>query len=450
MPFRLLHRSALLFTAIGAVSSFGFLKSCSRSAAEEANLSEAYAALSVVRPRIATPRPDLARLPSLTAEFPRDIAPPATAGSAASDNVRSADAFSWQAFLALNWPPGPDGEPDSGRLPGQTGDNPSVWETWPEASEIFLPDGSAPSPWRNSSASALIPPEFAPVPPGARVLRRAGKSFADFAPAAPHGPLVDQNGRHVRTEIRVNRPVFDTIVSGGWYRRSTQAASSTPVVFPDGSIRVQAAWKILSPAEVAAGRVDALEARRHTPPAPRGPPPRAREKTRVGLVGFHIASKTPSSPDWIWSTFEHVDNCPVAGEEADRAAYNFYDKTSPGAPINQPPPPPWNPALVEPPARRSQIVRQIPIPLDTRALNASYQAALRAINPASVWQYYQLVGTRRHDSSAEPAAPLVNTTLETYLATDPRSALSCLDCHARAQTAGRASADSSFLLRLAR
>lgn len=29
---------------------------------------------------------------------------------------------------------------------------------------------------------------------------------------------------------------------------------------------------------------------------------------KMGLVGFHIVQKTPSAPQWIWSTFEQVDN----------------------------------------------------------------------------------------------------------------------------------------------
>lgn len=439
--------------ALSAASGLGFIRTCSRATAKPVVVSNPYVGIAVVRPRLAPPRPDPARLPPLSAEFPHDIPSPASSGPASLETARAADTFSWQAFLALNWPADSDGEPDERGQPGQSGDNPTVWESWPEASAIFLGDGRAPAPWGNASASAPLPPEFAPLPPGARVLTRPGKALAEFAPEAPHGPLVDQNGRHVRTEIRVNRPVFETIIARRLHRRSTQITSLAPVVFPVGSIRVQAAWKILSPAEVAAGRFHAIEAWLHTPPAAGVSGPGSLEKAIVGLVGLHIASKTPSSPEWIWSTFEHVDNCPAVGESADRAAYNFYDKTASGAPTNQPPPPPWNPALVEPGTRRSQIVRQIPIPLETRALNASYQAALRAINPASVWQYYQLVGTRRSSPSgpaAEPADPLANTTLETYLAAGPRSTPSCLDCHARAETAGRASADFSFLLRHAR
>ena len=28
----------------------------------------------------------------------------------------------------------------------------------------------------------------------------------------------------------------------------------------------------------------------------------------MGLVGLHIAHKTQHAPQWIWSTFEQVDN----------------------------------------------------------------------------------------------------------------------------------------------
>ena len=33
----------------------------------------------------------------------------------------------------------------------------------------------------------------------------------------------------------------------------------------------------------------------------------------VGLVGLHIVQKTPTRPQWIWSTFEQIDNVPPPG-----------------------------------------------------------------------------------------------------------------------------------------
>ena len=59
---------------------------------------------------------------------------------------RSADLFSWQEFLALNWPvkPGERGVPDDKRP--ITADGARVWETWKESYEIFRPNGAEPAP----------------------------------------------------------------------------------------------------------------------------------------------------------------------------------------------------------------------------------------------------------------------------------------------------------------
>ena len=38
------------------------------------------------------------------------------------------DIYSWNTFIALNWPPGPDGNADPSKKIGQNGDNDTVWE----------------------------------------------------------------------------------------------------------------------------------------------------------------------------------------------------------------------------------------------------------------------------------------------------------------------------------
>ena len=104
--------------------------------------------------------------------------------------------------------------------------------------------------------------------------------------------------------------------------------------------------------------------------------------------------KTAGAPQWVWSTFEHVDNCPTDGQATTKPRYSFYNRNDTAAPINTPPPRPWDPNTTEPPNRRPQIVRKVPIDAATQQLNASWQAALRAVNPASVWPYYELVSTQ--------------------------------------------------------
>jgi hypothetical protein len=63
--------------------------------------------------------------------------------SAAIENAF--DAFSWNSFIALNWPPGADGQGDPKKKPGQSGDNATVWENWIGLDSMFLDGGKAPS-----------------------------------------------------------------------------------------------------------------------------------------------------------------------------------------------------------------------------------------------------------------------------------------------------------------
>src|SRR5262249_5375907 len=121
------------------------------------------------------------------------------------------------------------------------------------------------------------------------------------------------------------------------------------------------------------------------------------DRVTVGLVGMHIVHKTTGFPQWIWSTFEHVDNCPTHAEVADRPAYNSFKKDASGLKLNQPPPRPWAPNTVDPPDRRVQVMRMIPITAATKSLNATFQAALRAADRSgkpSVWANYELISTQ--------------------------------------------------------
>src|SRR5262249_21331137 len=104
---------------------------------------------------------------------------------------------------------------------------------------------------------------------------------------------------------------FDYIVGHRYYVRSElpevpNPRPDTPVItFPIGSVALKAAWIDVS------GLPPALVKRMYTR--------RATVKTAsghgcapvtVGLIGLHIAQKTPSRPQWIWSTFEQKDLVP--------------------------------------------------------------------------------------------------------------------------------------------
>ncbi|MCB1037014.1 MAG: hypothetical protein KDD47_24515, partial [Acidobacteria bacterium] len=205
----------------------------------------------------------------LTGESCGPLAPPAIScrvpaeveGGLAQPNhntvQRATDIFSWQTFLALNWPAGKvRGEPDPSAP--INGPGPRVWETWKEAFEIYLPDGSQPPPW---DAREPIPPACAGA--SKRLVRTAKVSDvvdlkAQALPADGTLPatLKDQQGRLVRYEIRLNRPLFEYIAdpasphySGLALYNGIEQAKADGVDFPVGSQLIKAAWRQVDEAE---------------------------------------------------------------------------------------------------------------------------------------------------------------------------------------------------------
>ena len=172
----------------------------------------------------------------------------------------------------------------------------------------------------------------------------AFQPFADFnqpsfTAGEPANPLVAQNGAYTRYEIHFNEPEFSTLAESGWSQGRNLPDAIHPAHFPIGSIAVKAAWRPLTDADTPAVRaryyvesaeiVDAAK----TLAAGRIVCTRA----DVALVGLHIVIKTKSRPQWVWSTFEHVDNVPPAGagdaREPDArdagAPYSYFDPSKP-------------------------------------------------------------------------------------------------------------------------
>src|SRR5579871_673996 len=362
---------------------------------------------------------------------------------------RAADIFSWQEFLALNWPARADlrGEPDRKKRIAAPG--PRVWETWKETHEVYLPDGGDPPVWNapprppaGMSARKRLPDfSFAPF---LRATLQATQSDGTL-PAT----LTDRRGHRVHYEIRMNRVLFEAIRSQGLYNGRKQAAQEA-VSFPNGSMLIKAAWRELDPAE---------EKRFFTTDAwiyeeKQGRRPAYWRRKRVGLVGLHIMQKTPGAPQWIWSTFEQVDN--VSGPHPSFTNPSCRDC----------PPDKQTPAGVP-----NQVTRVAPIPHtdpdcsresaavdNVAALNRALQRALARQH--SALQYYELVDTQwptPSDTNAPPPiastqvlpAVLSNTTMETFT----QETSSCLGCHAMARTSRTdrfVSSDFTFTLNNAR
>lgn len=366
-----------------------------------------------------------------------------------NNTQRQADLFSWQEFISLNWPAlnGQRGMPDPNKRISAAG--PRVWETWKEEYEVFLPNGAAPAAWNS--------PE--PVPPACggatKRLMRTQKiddvvdSTLQAAAATGTLPatLTDQQNHLVRYEIRMNKVMFDFIVRHKLYDANVQR-NARSVSFPSGAILIKAAWR----------EVEASEERSyHTVTAcvcdkdGNGQPANCQTK-KMGLVGLHITQKTDNAPQWIWSTFEQINNVPGPGAGAHPA---FFNPRCASCPPNQ----------QTKPGMSNQITREVAIPsqnpdcsqpqqaLDNvQLLNANVQQAMKQAD--SVWQSYQLINTQwpvppvnKTTTTVFYARPVVlgNTTMESFV--QPTS--TCMGCHSTARTVNPVnfvSSDFSFTL----
>jgi hypothetical protein len=403
---------------------------------------------------------DALPLPPLSSTIPLEISVPQQKPNL-QDLQDDFDLFSWQSFVAVNWPAGPDGNPKPGVSIGP--DVPTVWENWKESRDIFLPGGATPPPWgqdppppdvcKGQGAATLNLTQIGKTP---NVLDESGEPFET-------GPLIDQNGQYVRFAIMANQDMFNTIVSDGLYSKAGQARFAQPANFAQpkgsknvGAIMVKSSWKVMG-ANDDVSRFHTIQALVYTNPGEHEGIAAACKRQTVGLVGLHIAHKTADEPQWVWSTFEHVDNVPSQGEPIDKPHYNFYDKNcTKNCDANEPPPRPWNPnaAYTQP----TQVVREIPLTASTKALNARYQAALLKNYPGTVWANYELISTQWPTNASNPTDPtgnpapsfLANATLETYIQGKvPQTSSSCTACHNNATMTNGLSSDFTYLLQRA-
>jgi hypothetical protein len=223
------------------------------------------------------------------------------------------DDYSWRAFIAINWPakPGIRGVPDGAKKIGDFSDPGTkvVWRTWKADYELFPPEGKAPTEW--SSFDGFTPCRALPFADSGHVeVLGAFASFRDFNQAGNGrfgGPLVAQNHTYVRFEVRLNQVEYNFIRDEQLYRKSKLPGADSPKLrFPNNSVAVKAAWKIIKEDELPAAQdryytVDAMVL---------DPMTNTCKLQKMGLVGLHLVQKTPLRPQWVWSSFEHIDNVP--------------------------------------------------------------------------------------------------------------------------------------------
>lgn len=198
------------------------------------------------------------------------------------------------------------------------------------------------------------------------------------------------------------------------------------------------------------------------------PTTKAKRQVTVGLVGLHIARKTVAFHQWIWATFEQIDNTPdeAAGggfvaptlpanpNQKPSPGYTFFDpkcdpKTNAFKCVHNAPPtrcPAAPGGTCQPFTAPMQITRVTPVSATANGVTAYFWSLLPA---KSVFNYYRLVGVQWPTDSGNPlpagqrlplpqgvpspkgaaggtAQILADATLESFQQTQA----GCMDCHA--------------------
>ena len=308
------------------------------------------------------------------------------------------DDYSWRTFISMVWPAvnGQRGVPDPTKNVSDSS-SPLVFETFKSDWELFQTPSSAPrSSWN----------EFTGVNPCGSVPATVGfddmvlasfTKFGNLGEAGSQGrqnPLIhalpSQNGKWARYLTAFNQTEYTQIVNGQLYLLDT-LQKSVPVTFQKGALDVKSAWMDMTNVP------DAQKSRYYTRQAwvtdPTSPPGSGCTKIWVGLVGLHIVQKTATRPQWIWSTFEQVDNVPQSPGAT--GPFGFNDARGTASPISPPVKPDPNggfPATNWASPQIYNVVRLQPIHPSTQTTNKSYQQSLAAAG--SKWQFYQLVMTQ--------------------------------------------------------
>lgn len=359
------------------------------------------------------------------------------------------DDYSWRAFTALVWPAAAGKRGVAAPVSRIGAGGARVFETYKPLWEIFHADGSAPQASFSSYDAAAYSPCGATSKFGDVVI--GSISGIDDIGQAGIGvldpPIVAQNGRYVRTLTLFNQIAFDHIVRNRYYLRDALPAVPSPrperpvVEFPVGSVAVKTAWIDVS------GLAPVLLKRLYTRPAlVKRAGGEGCTTITVGLIGMHIARKTASRPQWIWSSFEQKELVPPKWADWP-GAFVLHDAQRAGMPER-------NPLSLTPlaaePVRPFNIERDAgaPILTATELTSFAYQEALKG----TPWEYYRLVMTQwprlegnqidpipvSIDGSAPNTFPgtgafsaFTNVAMETF---DQKNVqLGCMSCHNRAR-----------------
>lgn len=273
----------------------------------------------------------------------------------------------------------------------------------------------------------------------------------------PAGILIDQNGRAVYTTLLINDIYRDFVIQHNLYTVEGMKAVPDSLDFPPGAFSLKASWKIVEEGEdVSKFYTTTAEVKVLKQENGKIVLTEETKQEQVALVGFHIAVVVEHHPEFIWATFEHIDNAPNLDADANMNApvsnndYTFYAAgTLPGA-CNQ-----FNASIVSLDAATqkmtpiTQVFRQYRNGGGDSTNNSnidSLNASVHSMLPTgSVWKNYREVGAVWFNTAKGVLVPnwtpnndpqdritgstkVSNATIETFTQ-NIRSEHECFSCH---------------------
>jgi hypothetical protein len=297
---------------------------------------------------------------------------------------------------------------------------------------------------------------------------RHSNSLESVNQAVENGVLVDQNGRAVYYGVHLNNTFAEFIRANGFTDLDKYRNADATLEFPVGCVELKSSWRIVGRNEDRAKvekrwlTVDALLAKIKTDTQgnvvvdPGDPIPET-----VALVGLHVVVRTEGHPEFIWTTFEHVDNAPdvpagvvlTSNKSVTDKEWTFCAPNTPANKCNiNPRKNAANPLklvnaaaqLLEP---KGLVCREFPFggddPRGVVSLSASVHEKLG--RELAVWKNYELIGgvwlddpaasfkeNKQEFAESEVAGStmLSSSTMETFTQHTPNGAPeNCFTCH---------------------
>lgn len=351
--------------------------------------------------------------------------------------------WAWQSFLWLTQPTG------KGRI---------RLLDQPMAGDLFLPGRRPP----RLTASVHRRLQRQPLDLRLRIIKdKEVTTFEDIRQAGSRGMLIDQNGRSVYYASHVSTTFYDYVRKNELYIREVYVKAKPTDTFPVKSLELKSSWRIVPKGEDASKRFYTTTARIHPLVCRNGKEKcegddvvvdRTRtEKVTVALVGLHVVGVVEDHPEFIWATFEHIDNAPDLPDKmptnspnpVSNRKWTFYRANTPAKDCNQP-----NKGTVSLDAKKhllgpiTDVFRQFPLgggdATDQKNIKALNDSVRSQLDKGSIWRNYFLVGSVWLPAGAlKPvlagaairnlsvgSVRLANSTMETF-----SQASNCFACH---------------------